>query len=116
MAGGVYLDLPESGVQNKNIEKVLLHEDFNYDLLQNDICLLKVRFSVYLTHLRFISHETMRSFGIRVLFLQTKAAFEWTETVKPVSLPESMSDTAKGTNGTLAGWGEDGVSWWPNNI
>ena len=42
MAGGVKLDLPESGVQKVNIDKVLLHEDFNYTLIQNDICLLKV--------------------------------------------------------------------------
>ena len=47
MAGGVKLDLPESGVQKVNIDKVLLHEDFNYTLIQNDICLLKVWQTVF---------------------------------------------------------------------
>jgi len=82
MAGGVKLDLPESGVQKVNIDKVLLHQDFNYTLIQNDICLLK-----------------------------TKTAFEWTDTVKAVDLPESMAETEAGVVGQLAGWGEDGI--WP---
>ena len=43
VAGGVHLDLPESGLQHQNIDKILIHEDFNHHLLHNDICLLKVR-------------------------------------------------------------------------
>ena len=41
---------------------------------------------------------------------QTKTAFEWTDTVKAVDLPESMAETEAGVVGQLAGWGEDGVS------
>ena len=43
-------------------------------------------------------------------FFQTKTAFEWTDTVKAVDLPESMAETEAGVVGQLAGWGEDGVS------
>ena len=42
VAGGVDLDIVEFEEQRKNIEKIIPHEDFNFDNLTSDICLLKV--------------------------------------------------------------------------
>jgi len=82
VGGGVDLDIIEFEEQRKNIDKIILHENYNHSHPDpmNDICLLK-----------------------------TKTPFEWTEWVQPVKLPKSMAEYSEGTNGTVAGWGETGV-------
>ena len=57
----------------------------------------------------------MKLLGKDILY-QTKTSFEWTEWVQPVKLPESMAEYSEGTNGTVAGWGETGVSKYHLNL
>ena len=71
--------------QKFSIENVILHPEYDIKTGHNDIAIVKLNQEV-----------------------------EWTDTVKPICLPDSNEDNI-GDDGYLAGWGYESYSKWAND-
>lgn len=87
VAGGIKLNNFENEEENRNLEHVISHPNYDSSILINDICLLKL-----------------------------KESLEWTDFVQPIALPAGGQMTEAGTDCIVTGWGtlSEGAFGLPN--
>ena len=87
VAGGIELNSFENEEQNRNLQKIIMHPNYDSNTISNDICLLHLQESL-----------------------------EWTDWVQPLGLPTQGQETEAGTMCTVTGWGTTTVSWRKNKV
>lgn len=89
VAGGIELNTNEGVEQRADVDEIIMHPDYSSSRLTNDICLLKLSQSL-----------------------------EWTDAVKPTTLPEQNEETDEGTDVIVTGWGtlSSGAISLPNKL
>jgi len=76
VAGGIKLNNFENEEENRNLDAIIPNPQYSSSGFGHDVCLLKM-----------------------------KEAFEWTEFVQPINLPEVLQETEAGEIATVTGWG-----------
>jgi len=89
VAGGIELNSFENEEQTVNLQKIIMHPNYDSSTISNDICLLHLSESL-----------------------------EFTDWVQPLALPQMLQETDAGTMCTVTGWGtlSEGGFGLPNKL